>query len=852
MTYQSPGVYIEEVPSGPQPIAAASTSVVAVLGNLRKGPLLTPTRVTSWSDFVRNFGTGHDAGYTAEAMYGFFTNGGPAAWVVRVDPSLGARWAVRDADDAASFEVAASSPGAWAGELSLTVTPDTTGGNGSLYTATVTAAATIGGGAGVPVQVDGTAGVRVGDRVTVARADGSTSNATVDAVAPGVLTLNKTGADVTLAANDRVGMRLDAGDTVIALAAGNGFKAGDLLVLRTAGGDRVSGLIESVAPAGVGLSITLAAGLPTAVPGIALDDRFARFRGTIPPATGTSVGLADITFDGDPTLAPTVVAALTNSRLIAANGRVAPWDGAASAFEFAGPTDPPAGAVEVEARLRVVRFAETGLSLTNPTPADVLARYGFLPDGTSITLSVGATTARFTKAAGAFSTTDSTAHTFTSAQFNLPTDASDGVVVRCAEAPRVGEYVRFGTNNLRITGVDSPGGSVYVLSFTATTDISATTGTSYPLRAFTPTRVAPQRFTLTASVDGNAVESYPGLALDEHHPQYFARDGVVNGVSALITVAPRAPGAPAISATSMPAFAVVTQEGVDVAPTTGDFKNGLTALETATEPAMVICPDTVAFADPLLQADLVGAVVTHCEQFRRFAIVDAPDLAVDADLLDWRNTTVASTYAAVFAPHLSMVTIDPDSTDRFRTVPPSGFVAGVFARTDRERGVHKAPGNERVAGIVGLSQVYTQRRQDLLNPGSVNLIRAFPGRGTRIWGARNATDDVTWRYVNVRRLFNFVENSVERGTQWVVFEPNIASTWIRIKVSLENFLDQLWRSGALAGTTPDQAYRVRVGLGETMTETDIDLGLVITEVAIAPAKPAEFVVFRFSHKRLSE
>ena len=185
-------------------------------------------------------------------------------------------------------------------------------------------------------------------------------------------------------------------------------------------------------------------------------------------------------------------------------------------------------------------------------------------------------------------------------------------------------------------------------------------------------------------------------------------------------------------------------------------------------------------------------------------------------------------------------------------VPPSGFVAGVFARTDRERGVHKAPGNERVNGIVGLAEQYSQRRQDLLNPNAVNLIRSFPGRGTRIWGARNATDDVTWRYVNVRRLFSMIETSVDRSTQWVVFEPNTATTWIRIKVSVENFLDQQWRAGALAGTRPEEAYRVRVGLGETMTETDIDVGLVITEVAIAPAKPAEFVVFRFSHKRLSE
>jgi phage tail sheath protein FI len=155
-------------------------------------------------------------------------------------------------------------------------------------------------------------------------------------------------------------------------------------------------------------------------------------------------------------------------------------------------------------------------------------------------------------------------------------------------------------------------------------------------------------------------------------------------------------------------------------------------------------------------------------------------------------------------------------------------------------------------GIFGLAVDYSQRRQDLLNPSGVNLIRKFPGRGRRIWGARNATDDTTWRYVNVRRLFNFVESSVERGTQWVVFEPNTANTWLRVRVTVENFLNQLWRAGALAGTSPEEAYRVRVGLGETMNESDIQLGLIVTEVAIAPAYPAEFVVFRFSHKRLSE
>jgi len=853
VTYQSPGVYIEEVPSGPQPIAAASTSVVAVIGNLRKGPVMTPTRITGWSDFVRTFGPAHAGGYSAEAVYGFFENGGPAAWVVRIDPSLEARWMVKDANAANSFEVTASSPGEWARDVGITVTPDTSGGGGTVYSASVTAAATIGGGTGVVVPVDGTAGIKVLDKVTVVRADGSAAvDATVEAVAPGSLTLIKTGATVALAAHDMVAARIDSGATTLTLGAGKGIKAGDLLVAQLASGQRVSGVVASVAPAGAALVVTLTAPLSAAIPGIGLDDRFARFRGSITAPATASVTLADIVFDGDPSLAPGSNAALAGGRATASNGRVASFDGATNAFVFPGPTPPPSGSLEVEARLRVVKFGETGISLASPSPADVLARYGFLPDGTSITLSVGASSLVFTKAAGAFTAPATTTLTFTSALFNLPANASNGVVVRCTEAPRVGEYVRFGTNNLRITSVDSPGGSVYILKFAETTDISATTGTSFALKAFTPTRIAPQRFTLALSVAGTVAETFAGLALAPAHPQYFARDGIVNGVSTLITVAERTAAAPAIAESSMPAFAAVTQEGKNEAPTTGDYKNGLTALEAEQEPAMIAVPDSVTFADPLLQADLVGAVITHCEKFRRFAIVDAPDLASDTDLLDWRNTTLASTYAALYAPHLKVVNIDPDSTERFRTVPPSGFVAGVFARTDRERGVHKAPGNERVAGIVGLSQSYTQRRQDLLNPGSVNLIRAFPGRGTRIWGARNATDDVTWRYVNVRRLFNFVERSVENGTQWVVFEPNTASTWIRIKVSLENFLDQLWRSGALAGNTPEQAYRVRVGLGETMTETDIDLGLVVTEVAIAPAKPAEFVVFRFSHKRLSE
>ncbi|WP_421742303.1 phage tail sheath subtilisin-like domain-containing protein [Cellulomonas sp.] len=852
MTYQSPGVYIEEVPSGPQPIAAASTSVVAVVGALRKGPLLTPTRVTGWSDFVRTFGSAHAAGYSAEAVYGFFENGGPAAWVVRVDPSVAAAWDVNDSTPALSFTATATSPGAWANGVSLTVAPDTTGGAGSMARAAVSGTVAVPAGT-IDIPVTSSGGLAAGDTVVLLDAAGTSADAVVNTVSETAVNVTAAAA-IALVAGDVVAGRTGS-LTTVALAAGSGIKPGDLLVAQRADGSRVTALVATVVKSGPRLVITLAAPLGAALPGAGVARRFARFRGTIAGGAPT-FSLGQVTWQVHPSLVPiNADSQMANARATVSTGSVAAFSG--SSFAMPGGQNAPAGTVDVDAQVRVAVYTEA-VNLVATTVADVLSRFSFLPVGTAIRLTNGAQTTTVTRTGAATATTagDALPQTFTTATFLLPADASDGVVVQCAVPPAVGELVDFAGNRLRIASVDNPTGTVYVLGFTATTNISAANIASdpgrFPVLAYTSTAFFPLRFSLTVAENGAAVETFTGLALDPAHPQYYARDGVVNGTSAYVTVAPRAVGAPAISETSTPAFAVPTQAGVDRAATSADYKAGLLALEAEPEPAMVVCPDTVTFTDPLLQADLVGAVVTHCEQFRRFAIVDAPDLSSDTDLLDWRNTTLSSTYAALYAPHLLVVNIDPDSPDRFRTVPPSGFVAGVFARTDRERGVYKAPGNERVAGIVGLSETYTQRRQDLLNPGSVNLIRAFPGRGTRIWGARNATDDTTWRYINVRRLFNFVETSVETGTQWVVFEPNTAPTWIRIKVSLENFLDQLWRAGALAGSTPEQAYRVRVGFPETMTATDIDLGLVITEVAIAPAKPAEFVIFRFSHQQLSE
>ena len=848
-TYLSPGVYIEEVPSGPQPIAAAPTSVVAIVGATARGPVNTPTRVPGWADFQRIFGASAAGGFTAESVYGYFENGGPAAYIVRVDPSTSAQWTVRDANGATSFIVDASSPGAWANDLDVAVSPDLSGGNGLTYLAQVGAPVTL-QAAAKDVTVSSTQGIAVGAKVVVIGTAG-TANATVNDKGTGTINVTKTtGPDFAIAAGDVIAARADPADSAVRLAVANGFKVGDVVLAELPDRTRLSAVVTAIAPSdtGTGTLLTLAAGFGSLVPGAQFTERTRRFKGQITPS-GSTVALSTISWNEPTGLQPAADDILSNNyRAFAANGLQGRWS--TNRFDF-GAATPPAGPIEVEAVLRVHVFSET-VDLTNPTLDALATRYSYVPLGTDLVLSDGPNSATLTRTAAGFTAAGSLTRAFTSATFKLPDQASKGVVVRCVTAPSVGDFVAFGTNLLKIASVDSQGGTIHVLGFADATDISAVAGTKFAVRAFQESRFAPLRFKLTVTDGGATVEEYRNLALDDSHPLSYLKPGVINDASTRIRVEARAAGAPAIGEAAMPASVARTQGGADRAADAADYKNGFVTLEGETEPAMVICPDVLTLADPLLQVDVIGAMVTHCERFRRYAIVDAPNLSDDQALLKWRNGSVDSTYAGVFAPHLKIVNLDPDALDRFRIVPPSGFIAGVFARTDRERGVHKAPGNERVRGIVGLAENYTSGRQDLLNPVGVNLIRTFPGRGTRLWGARNATDDVTWRYVNVRRLFNMIETSTERGTQWVVFEPNTRSTWLRVKVSMENFLDQQWRAGALAGASTAEAFRVRVGLGETMTETDVDLGLIVIEVAIAPAKPAEFVVFRFSHKRLTE
>ena len=245
--------------------------------------------------------------------------------------------------------------------------------------------------------------------------------------------------------------------------------------------------------------------------------------------------------------------------------------------------------------------------------------------------------------------------------------------------------------------------------------------------------------------------------------------------------------------------------------------------------------------DPNVQLTLVA----HCENTAsRFAVLDMPeDLSKTDEILTCRNV-IDSTYAAMYHPWLTV--FDPLDKKSIN-IPPSGSVIGIFARSDNSRGVHKAPANEVVRGCTGLSVPFNKGEQDILNPKGVNLIRSFPGQGIRVWGARTASSDPGWKYVNVRRLFIFLEESIKANTNWVVFEPNDEKLWARVKRTIDGFLRTMWREGALAGSSESDAFFCNIG-PSTMSQDDIDNGRLICVIGVAPVKPAEFVIFRITQK----
>jgi phage tail sheath protein FI len=345
--------------------------------------------------------------------------------------------------------------------------------------------------------------------------------------------------------------------------------------------------------------------------------------------------------------------------------------------------------------------------------------------------------------------------------------------------------------------------------------------------------------------------------------------------------------------------------------TPASIMGGLDAIKAIDEPTLLVFPDVIPAVLPetvgSVYKDIYDAALAQCDSLKdRFVIIDVKDVTADpfADAQNFRDNGVGISnlkYGAAYYPNLStslnyafssadqtithtnlypsgvplseaaisdtlslaaLETSDPSLSrsilaeirKQYITLPPSGAIAGVYARVDRQRGVWKAPANVDVRTVIGPSRKVSHDQQADLNVDatsgkSINAIRTFTGKGTLVWGARTlAGNDNEWRYIPVRRLYIFIEESVKKATEFVVFEPNDANTWLRAKTMIENFLSKLWRDGALAGAKPEEAFFVRVGLGQTMSAQDILEGRLIIEIGMAAVRPAEFIILKFSHK----
>jgi phage tail sheath protein FI len=837
--YLAPGVYVEEISSGNKPIQAASTSTAGMVGMAVRGPVNRPTLVTSRGAYARVFGglldpsvfrEGRDAlPYAAD---GFFTNGGARLYVVRV-VGRGASESTLTlvAGDPEHQDAAALTSGARAGQTGLLT------------------AAQAGYAAGTTVLI-GHEVATVADPAV--QRQPRLGNGLRSAYHPeDTVHVQTAGSPVTVTG------ALQAGAAEIVLDGELAVDAGTVVLLRDASGaagDQELVQVESAVSEGDTTRLTLAEPLQRSHP------------------EGSSVSVLTEAGGGEPT-----------ARLRAAVGPsrspvLLPLDDATGVSEGAVVrlTTATAGGGAGHQELAVVTDVPEVLALTSPLAGDhasgtsvvavvatmtVHARWpglwgrslcvtvrpsALVKTATTAELSAAGTEVAVRSAVGLHPGSVITL-TFAGPTPPAPSDDDPGTPTESpAPAPQ--------THTAEIAQVDTAAGTV---------TLTEAPGVAIP--AGTP--LVSQEFALEVErwEHGKVVEreSFDTLSPVSRHPR-FAPTIVGSwdtgtdrpsdsGESLLIRLSP-----PVTAGTQllplvpcMPRFLSGggdDEAGVDesayvgVAAEDPQDRTGIQALENETALSILGVPGQTSVT-------VQQALIAHCDKMRyRFAVLDVPAGSKLEQARSHRQN-FDTTRAALYYPDLLIADPFGSPGDR-RTISPSGHVMGVYARTDTARGVHKAPANEVLSGVLGLRTPLSKGEQDVLNPVHLNCLRDFrtENRGLRVYGARVATSDPEWKYVNVRRLLLFIEQSLDAGLQWAVFEPNDKPLWDSVKQSITGFLTTVWRSGALEGTKQEEAFFVNIGYDVTMTQADIDNGLLVVEVGVAAVKPAEFVVVRISQK----
>lgn len=893
--YLSPGVYIEEIKIGAQPIEGVSTSTAAFLGIAEKGPLNKPTLVTNQKDFVRTFGGYIKESYLAYAVDGFFRNGGKRCFIVRVAHADAAKAheSFNNMGHTPLMLISALNEGEWGSKINVKV-QESSSGSTALFLSALKEDANKDD---TQITLYTTAGLSKDSKILIA--DGSTSSPeslTVDSLGPGNV-VNLSTSLINSYYNKLVTyvyVQLPKDSVGATVKSASGFSTGMVVGFDSADPATQSKyvtlsavkqperLLEWVTPLpdaidgaacvdinGVEIELKLANSISAGINHIDLDqapplkigDKVTFSSGpkketlTVNTISVKSVGFEE-KFINSYVAANTSVTAMTSSKTNLFSTTLA---------IFKKTSDKVAKITIADG----ITGLQSGDRLTITDNDSLQVKFiidGILDDRTFNVKLKPAATIDDTK----FNPTSHNVVKFTIGDNKIDgKKVTNAIVVKSPEGFSVNNLIdiKIGikTRRYRIIGIENnrisfEGPDWIGFSLPDATDAEITA------KQWIPTTVTSQDFQIIAVYgDNEAVEKFDKLSISGSSERYFAKEGVINKVSSLIEVKDGRliQGSSPTSKNDLPEL--ISRQlagganGSNIAAadyigtiTQQEERTGMVALEPVDEVNLLVVPDLMlSFGgignlspDDVEQVQL--AMIAHCEKLKdRFAILDPIRNHTVQQVQAWRKDNLDSKYAAIYYPWIKVS--DPigaeNSTSRF--IPPSGCVAGIYARSDTERGVHKAPANETVSGVIELERTLTSGEQDMLNPNGINCIRAFQGRGIRVWGARTISSDSLWKYINVRRLFLYIEGSIEKSTQWVVFEPNNERLWGRIRATITEFLTRVWKDGALMGTKAEEAFFVRCDR-TTMTQDDIDNGRLIILIGIAPVKPAEFVIFRIA------
>jgi phage tail sheath protein FI len=789
--YLAPGVYVEETSFRSKSIEGVSTSTTAFAGPTRKGPIGgTPELITSFGDFQRIYGGLKDltfkTNYLAHAVRAYFNEGGSRLYVSRV-------YVPSTAAPAASIDIVGSGQADVKKKASFVARYLGDAGNGVIRLRQVSAPATRKVLERAP---DGTT-VRIGGKKPAAGAQLKAGKAPFSLPHDGVLRLVIDGGNVDIPFR---GARTE----VIATAV-----APDPLAADTTLNVDIDGVEQQIS-------------LPTGLTRAELVEEINRqLRSGYARLTKTGAGEAPanrLVIGSDRRGKQAVVIVSANADLSFAGSTVRGSDlGTNNVGDLLRVTADEIDALLPSDRARASLNADGELILTTVTT------------GTLATLQV-------------VEAADPTKSVHALFGFVVPT-----TVVNGADGTAVNYYLKqngvyTGTSGTLNFGTTAPNdehadGSEFI-TVTVFAEDKDENGIFYEDMAFDKRH--PRWL-------GNVLAEKPSRRADQLENMFAIRIG--DDVDSLALRASLFPPGQDTNNISLSGGSDGVQPIQGDTETPGTYEAALKELEKLDDVSIVAAPGYSSFTD---YQGIQGAVIAHAEKRRsyRIAVLDTPEDQLVSGARSERGR-IDSKYAAMYYPWIvisnPLARPGDESIPRELKLPPSGFVCGIYARNDIERGVFKAPANEVVRAALRFETDINFAEQEVLNPMGVNCLRFFSGRGYRVWGARTASSDPEWKYVNIRRYFNYLESSIDRGTQWAVFEPNGERLWANVRDTVAGFLYNEWKSGALLGTTQQEAFFVRCDRS-TMTQNDLDNGRLICEIGVAAIKPAEFVIFRIGQK----